>query len=84
MKRYALCMQASILILQVNARFWNIVDLSKRRWNDGGIVHNQGAEMSNKRHAEIPRSWWDSNPRPKVYKTFALTRLSYMTDGANF
>src|ERR687892_378963 len=25
------------------------------------------------------RSWWDLNPRPKVYKTFALTKLSYMT-----
>ena len=25
------------------------------------------------------RSWWDLDPRPKVYKTFALTRLSYMT-----
>jgi hypothetical protein len=84
MKRYALCMLASILILQVNARFWNIVDLSKRRWNDGGIVHNQGLKCLTSDTLKIPRSWWDSNPRPKVYKTFALTRLSYMTDGANF
>ena len=60
------------------------MDLSKRRSNDESVVHNQGDEMSNEQHAKIPRSWWDSNPRPKVYKTFALTRLSYMTDGANF
>jgi hypothetical protein len=35
-------------------------------------------------HKLFYRSWRDLNPRPKVYKTFALTRLSYMTDGSNF
>jgi hypothetical protein len=25
------------------------------------------------------RSWWDLDPRPRVYKTLALTGLSYMT-----
>lgn len=26
------------------------------------------------------RSWWDLDPRPRVYKTLALTGLSYMTN----
>jgi phosphoribosylformylglycinamidine (FGAM) synthase PurS component len=29
---------------------------------------------------QLSRSWWDLNPRPKVYKTFALATLSYMTN----